>query len=262
MLKIKNFFLNIKRKKKIFIIFIIPGDLNINLTIKFMHILIKTGIHVIEIGIPFSDPVAEGIFIQKSSERILKFGISIKNILNFIKKFRKINKFTPLIFMGYMNTYNLLNKKIYIKKINNLLINNFIIVDFPIEEYLILKNIIKKKNINQIFLISSNTFLKRIKRILNLSKCFIYYVSLKGTTGSKNIFFNKIKKKIKIVKNNTNLPLMIGFGINKKNIKNIINFSDGIIIGSNFLKFIQNLKKKNIFINIINYIKNIKLNLL
>ncbi|WP_339044871.1 tryptophan synthase subunit alpha [Candidatus Zinderia endosymbiont of Aphrophora alni] len=246
-------------KKKALITFITANDPAPKYTLKLMNTLVKYGANIIEIGIPFSDPMAEGKTIQKSHKRSLKFKTNLKNILKNIYNFRKFNKITPIILMGYANSIEKLgiNNFIYQAKISD--IDGIIIVDYPPEECKKFTKKMKNKKIDQIFLISPTTNKKRIEKISKINSGFIYYVSLKGVTGSKNIEINNLQKKINIIKNYTKLPINIGFGINSlKIIEKIKNIADGIIIGSKIIKKIKKSSKENIFNDIKKLIKNIR----
>lgn len=263
MSRIKKTFSKLKLfKKKALITFITAGDPNPNYTLNIMNTLVESGADIIEIGIPFSDPMSEGKIIQKSHERSLKFNTNIKDIFKYVYKFRKFNKTTPLILMGYANPIEKIGINNFINKAKNSDIDGVIIVDYPPEECKKFTKKIKNKNIDHIFLLSPTSNEKRIKKISKISNGFIYYISLNGITGSKNIKINNLKKKIKIIKKYSKLPINIGFGINNLyTIEKIKKFTNGIIIGSKIIKEIENSSEENLLYNIRNLIKKIRITL-
>ncbi len=245
-------------KKAALIAFLTAGDPNLELSSKLINALPKAGADLIEIGMPFSDPMADGPIIQRSYIRALKSRISMNKTLGIVKKFRKENNYTPIILMGYYNP-------IYQMGINNFLgrakasgVDGVLIVDLSPESSEEIYKEIKKSSLDFIRLASPTTDLKRMDEILKKSSGFIYYVSITGVTGSKLIKLVDIKKKYLSLKAKTKLPFVIGFGINSpKKAKDIASYSDGVVIGSNLIKEIENNINSDSKIkdNVINLVK-------
>ena len=261
--RIKSLFQKKKdNNKSVFITYLVCGDPDIKTTYDLMNIMVESGVDLIELGMPFTDPIADGPIIQKSVERSLAQKTSLQDIFNVVKKFRKKNSHTPVVLMGYMNPI----EKIGYKKFSSLSKNNgvdgVLIVDTPPEESNKINKVLQKKDLCQIFLASPTTEKSRLKKIINLTTGYLYYVSIKGITGSQIKNYKTIKNNINLIReiSKNKIPITVGFGIkDKKTAKAISKFSDGIIIGSSVVELIEkNIHNKPImFKNMKNYLKNI-----
>ena len=228
--------------KKVFIAYIVCGDPDLNSTLNIMNSLVDSGVDLIELGIPFTDPIADGPVIQKSIERSLKKKTSIKDALKVTKKFREKNKHTPVVLMGYLNPIENLGYKKFASLSSNSGVDGVLVVDSPPEESSMLASTLKDKGICNIFLASPTTDKDRLKNIVKESSGYLYYVSLKGITGSQLKNFDSIKKSIKHINkiDKKRLPVAVGFGIkDPKTARKISEFADGIIIGSSIVELIQ-----------------------
>ena len=250
-------------QKKVFIAYVVCGDPDISTTIKIMNTLVDSGVDLIELGVPFTDPIADGPVIQKSIERSLKKNTSLNDVFSVCTKFREKNKITPLVLMGYLNPIENLGYKKFSKIANQSGVDGVLVVDCPPEESSVLSDILQKNDICNIHLASPTTSKSRLESIVNASKGYLYYVSLKGITGSKISSIKSIEQSINIIKkiNENDLPIVVGFGIkDKQTAKKISQISDGVIIGSSFVKIIEeNLHNKQRMVDNINkYAKKIK----
>ena len=173
-----------KKKSTAFITYLVCGDPDIKSTSKIMSLMVDSGVDIIELGVPFTDPIADGPIIQRGVERALKKNISIYDVLDVVESFRKKNKTTPIVLMGYMNPIN----KIGFKKFSSLAkskgVDGVLIVDLPPEESTDINNIIVKNKLSQIFLASPTTELSRLKKIIKYSSGYLYYVCLLYTSPS------------------------------------------------------------------------------
>jgi len=238
------------KNKKAFISYITAGDPNIDLTEDIILSLIKSGVDIIEIGIPFSDPLADGPTIQKAIERSLKNGCSVKKVFSLTKNLRKKTKDIPFIFMTYYNIIFSYGIENFVREAKKNGADGIIIPDLPLEEAQEILNITKKEDFPLIMLVAPTTSNIRLKKIISISDGFIYYVSLTGVTGTRTVLPTKIKENINKIKNITKIPLCVGFGIsNEDQAKKISNLSDGIIVGSAIIKIIENnLNNKTLMI--------------
>ena len=249
--RISNAFLkSLPKKKSAFITYLVCGDPNIEGTKKILNIMADSGVDLIELGIPFTDPIADGPIIQKGIERALQNKITLENTLTIVKNFRKKNTTTPIVLMGYMNPImNMGYEKFSIKAINSG-VDGVLIVDLPIEESHEINQIFKKNNLKQIFLASPTTDNNRLKTIIEHTEGYLYYVSIKGITGTSIKNISSIKEKVNKIKkiSNKKIPIVVGFGIkNKSSAKKIGLFSDGVIIGSSIVELIEKYRhNKNI----------------
>ena len=255
MSRIQATFKSLKNKKeKALIPFFTAGDPHPDKTVEIMHALVESGADMIELGIPFSDPMADGPVIQRASERALKNNVGITTTIKLAAEFRRNNKVTPLILMGYANPIEAIGIDNFISLIKDADIDGVITVDYPPEESEQFVRRLKENNIDSIFLIAPTTNDNRIKLIINQATGFLYYVSLKGVTGSVNIDIKQVAQKVQNIKEFTNLPIGVGFGVrNAKTAKEVSLISDAVVIGS---RIVQEIEDSN-GVDLINNIKNL-----
>ena len=256
--RIKKIF---KNKNKKLVTFVTGGDPNKKTSNEILDSIIKHGADLIEIGMPFSDPMADGPTIQISSNRAIKSGTNLDTIFDIVKNLRKNNNDTPIILMGYYNVilhYGLDN---FVKNCKLAGIDGLIIVDLQPEEDIELLNKLNKNKIDLIRLITPNTTMERLKIIIKNASGFLYYVTITGVTGRQSANMNELKKIIKNIKKYTNLPIVAGFGINnRKQVREICQYTDGVVVGSSIVKIIEkNLTNKKNMISLINkFVKELK----
>ncbi len=242
--RIKNKFqlLN-KQNKKALGIFLTAGYPDIKSSEKILKNLPDIGVDFLEIGMPFSDPMADGPLIQESSEVAIKNGMNIEKCLNLVKKIRLKDGSVPIILMGYYNPIHLFGNKKFIKQAISSGVDGLIIVDLPVEEDKELFLEAEKNNLRFIRLITPTTNLERVKKITKNAKGFIYYVAVAGITGTKSALKKEVEKKIKQIKSITNLPIIIGFGIKKPSqAAEMSKLGNGIVIGSSLVEKIKKTK--------------------
>ena len=236
------FSLQEKNKRPAFITYLVCGDPDLASTLKIMNIMVESGVDIIELGVPFTDPIADGPIIQKGVERALRINISLTDVLAIVEEFRKKNKKTPIILMGYMNPINKMGYAKFSKLAKAKGVDGVLLVDSPPEESEDINQTLVKNNLCQIFLASPTTQKKRLMKIIKYSSGYLYYVSLKGITGSSIKDFNPIKRSVDNIRKLSNgaIPVTVGFGIkNAMTAKSIGKFSDGIIIGSSIVELIE-----------------------
>jgi tryptophan synthase alpha chain len=260
MSKIQNTFKALKNKKeKALIPFFTAGDPHPDMTVEIMHALVESGADMIELGIPFSDPMADGPVIQRASERALKNNVGITATIKLAAEFRENNKTTPLILMGYANPIEAIGIDKFISLIKEAEIDGVITVDYPPEESELFNKKLKENSIDSIFLLSPTTEDKRIELIINQATGFLYYVSLKGVTGSANINIKEVAEKVNNVKEFSDLPIAVGFGVRDgKTAKDVSLISDAVVIGSRIVQEIENSNKDNLIHNIKNLMLEMK----
>ena len=234
MSRLYSTFMQLKaRSQKALIPFITAGHPHPLLTVPTMHSLVENGASIIELGMPFSDPMADGIDIQISSEIAIAKGMTLSSVLDIVSEFRQNNKETPVILMGYLNPIEKFTYKSFVKKAAESGVDGLLIVDAPPEESGQLLGLLKQYNMSQIFLIAPTTDVERKKYILSLSSGFVYCVALKGVTGADNLEYNDLSEQIASIKSLTNLPVAIGFGV--KDIDSalaVAQYGDAVVIGS------------------------------
>ena len=227
-------------------IFITAGDPNIEVSQKILDGLPSNGADFIELGMPFSDPMADGPSIQASSLRALKNGMDLSKTLLMVKNFREKNKNTPIILMGYFNPIFRYGVKEFILESQRAGVDGFIIVDLPPEEDSEFYVPLQKSKMDLIRLIAPTTDSKRLSLILEKSSGFIYYVSITGITGTKQASKTDIKEAIEKINKLTNLPIAVGFGVKSKDqVTQISRISNAVVVGSHIVKIIENEHSKN-----------------
>lgn len=226
--------------KKAFVSYTMAGDHSLRLTIELMHKMVESGVDVIELGMPFSDPMAEGPTIQKAAERALKNGVKQQDVLKIVEEFRNKDNETPIILMGYFNPVNNYGLEKFIAESKSSGVDGFIIVDLPPEEDEDFLNLLQQQNLSFIKLTTPTTDSTRAAKILNSASGFVYYISVLGVTGVKSADFSEVESKISEIKKHTDLPICVGFGIKtSEQAKQAANIADGIVIGSAFVKIIE-----------------------
>ena len=245
-----------KQNKKALVAYLVAGDPDIETTLQLMQLFIESGVDVIEIGVPFTDPIAEGPIIQKAHDRALAKDISLTSIFEMVQKFREIDNNTPLVLMGYLNTF--LSHKNLIEENKKDSVDSILVVDIPGELNLADYGI-KNQNINTISLISPTTNKDRIKSIAENSTGFVYYVTLRGVTGASNLNINEITNNIEEIKKYASVPTLAGFGIKSpEDAKLLSSCSDGVIVGSSIVKMIEENSQTKEFDRIGQYISELK----
>ena len=224
--------------KKAFIPFITAGYPDINKTEDFIYKMVSAGADLIEIGIPFSDPVAEGPVIQESSQKALEAGTNLDNIFELVKKVRKTVSI-PLVFMTYVNPVFKYGYENFFKQCSLIGIDGVIIPDLPFEEKKEISDYAKKYDVRIISLIAP-TSEDRIKQIAKEAEGFLYIVSSMGVTGVRTEIKTDLKSILASVKSTTNVPAAIGFGIHSpEQAKEMSKISNGVIVGSAIIKIIK-----------------------
>ena len=246
--RIKKIF---ETKEKKLVTFTTGGDPDLNTSLEILKTIINNGIDIIEIGMPFSDPMADGPTIQESSVRSLANGTKINDIFELVIKIRKFNNEIPIILMGYYNSIFNLGIDNFTAKCAETGVDGLIIVDLQPEEDSELFTKSKEKDIDLIRLITPTTDQKRLVTILNNASGFLYYVTVTGITGQNSANIVDLKKSINTIRSSTKLPIVAGFGIkNRNDVEQISSFTDGVVVGSSIVNIIKdNLNDKNKMIN-------------
>ncbi len=227
-------------KRKALIPFITAGDPSPKFTEPMMHALVDAGADIIELGIPFSDPMADGPVIQRASERALAAGTSLEIVLNIVKSFRATNQTTPIVLMGYLNPIEIMGYAQFAQQAQTVGVDGVLIVDLPPEEMGDFQPLLQAHDIAPIFLVAPTTTSERIKKIAAKSAGYLYYVSIKGVTGSANLDISAVADKVAEIRQYTNLPIGVGFGIKNAQIATqIAKISDAVIVGSAIVQRIE-----------------------
>lgn len=224
-------------KRAALISFVTAGDPAPVQTVAVMNALVAGGADVIELGVPFSDPMADGPVIQKSSERALKHGVSLNDVLAYVAEFRKSNAATPVVLMGYANPIERMGLEAFVKGAKAAGVDGVLIVDYPPEESADWLHALEGSGIDPIFLLSPTSSEKRIDLVACVAKGYIYYVSLKGVTGAANIDTSDVEAMIKRIRTHTKVPVGVGFGIRDgATARKVGMVADAVVIGSRIVQ--------------------------
>ncbi len=241
--------------------FITAGDPIMLDTVQIMHTMANNGTDIIELGVPFSDPMADGPTIQRSSDRAVRAGVSLIDILDIVKSFREKNKTTPIVLMGYANTFSYYKQVFGIDKLADKIqasgVDGILLVDMP-PEHDKDREIFAKHNLHNIYLISPTTSKERMEYINSHASGYIYYVALKGVTGAKTLDISSLVDYLPTIKQNINLPITVGFGIdNHETAAKISKHADGIVIGSKLISILEHTPKNQQIEVLAQFIQNI-----
>ena len=229
-----------KAKRKALIPYITAGDPHPSLTVPLMRALVEAGSDIIELGVPFSDPMADGPVIQRAGERALKHGVGLSDVLKFVSEFRKADQTTPIVLMGYANPIEAMGVENFIGAARIADIDGVIVVDYPPEECESFAVLAKKNGIDPIFLLAPTSTERRIEQVGRVGSGYLYYVSLRGVTGASNIDFSEISKRIPAIRAATRLPIGVGFGIrDADSARKVAQSADAVVIGSRIIQEIE-----------------------
>ncbi len=232
--RLKNLFAKLKQEKRAgFAVFISAGDPSQDISAKIMAVLPEAGVDMIELGMPFSDPMAEGKAIQESSQRALQAGGSMKNSLALLRKFRQKDAHTPVILMGYYNPIFIYGLGAFVRDATEAGADGIIIVDLPPEEDQEIRQYAQSSGLAVIRLIAPTSSAARLGLLLKTASSFLYYVSITGTTGAARPNFDLVGQALQKIRQQTDLPLALGFGIKTpQDAQNAAKIADIVIVGS------------------------------
>ena len=252
MSRIQTVFASLKAtNKKALIPYITAGDPHPKHTVSLLHTLVKTGADMIELGIPFSDPMADGPVIQRASERALMHKVGLKHVLEMVEEFRQKDTKTPIILMGYANPVEAMGQQNFIQTAKDVGVDGVITVDYPPEECKAFIAGLQAAGMDSIFLLSPTTDSSRVNLIVNQASGFLYYVSLKGVTGAANMDVDQVKARVAEIRTKTSLPIGVGFGVkDAATAKKVAQFADAIVVGSRMVVTIEESSEENLTHNI------------
>jgi tryptophan synthase alpha chain len=226
--------------RKALIPFITAGDPDPRAAVPLMHALVAGGADVIELGVPFSDPMADGPVIQRSSERALKHGVSLNDVIGYVAEFRKTNAQTPVVLFGYANPVEALGPQRFADAAKRAGADGVLIVDYPPEEARGMVELLDARELDTIFLLSPTTTDERLREVAQVGRGYLYYVSLRGVTGAAHIDLDDVLAHIARIRRYTDLPVGVGFGIrDPETARRIASVADAVVIGSRLVQEIE-----------------------
>lgn len=223
--------------------FITAGDPDPDFTVPALHAMVKAGADIIELGVPFSDPMADGPVIQRASERALAHRMSLRKVLNLVRLFRADDQATPIVLMGYLNPIEALGYRQFADMAKLAGVDGVLSVDMPPEESAELLGPLTEAGIDPIYLLAPNSTPERIRKMGQMGRGYLYYVSLKGVTGASHLDLAEVERKITEIRALTELPIGVGFGIRSAEIAAAIGrFADAVVVGSALVERIEAAK--------------------
>ncbi|MBW8906238.1 MAG: tryptophan synthase subunit alpha [Betaproteobacteria bacterium] len=229
-----------KAKRKALIPYITAGDPTPSMSVPLLHALVDAGADILELGVPFSDPMADGPVVQRSGERALKHGVGLSDVLGMVGEFRRRDNATPIVLMGYANPIEAIGTARFLPQAKAAGIDGVIVVDYPPEECVEFAQAAKQHDIDPIFLLAPTSTEKRIHEVARCGSGYLYYVSLRGVTGAGHLDLSEVSKRIPQIRAATKLPIGVGFGIrDAESARRVAETADAVVIGSRLIQEIE-----------------------
>lgn len=226
-----------RERRKALIPYVTAGDPEPAVTVPLMHALAKAGADVIELGVPFSDPMADGPVIQRSGERALKHRVGLDRVVAFVAEFRKTNSSTPVVLMGYANPIEAMGPGVFVEAAGRAGVDGALVVDYPPEESKDFAAMLRAQGMDMIFLLAPTSTEARIEQVARLASGYIYYVSLRGVTGARHLDLDDVSAKLPAIRGKTKLPIGVGFGIRDgETARAVARVADAVVIGSRIIQ--------------------------
>ena len=220
--------------------FVTAGDPNPELTVPLMHAMVANGADVIELGVPFSDPMADGPVNKRSAERALANGVGLAAVLGMVREFRKQDPATPVVLMGYANPVEAMGSEKFVAAAGDAGVDGVIVVDYPPEEAIAVAALAKSSGVDAIFLLAPTSTPSRIEKVGRIGSGYLYYVSLKGVTGAASIDLSDVEQRMPLLRAATKLPIGVGFGIrDAQSARRVADLADAVVIGSRIIQEIE-----------------------
>jgi tryptophan synthase alpha chain len=225
--------------RKAIVPYITSGHPGLELTVPIMHALVAGGADVIELGVPFSDPMADGPTIQRSNEQALAAGVGMRKVLSYVQEFRQTDDRTPIVLMGYANPIEAMGARAFAAAAQQAGVDGVIVVDYPPEESQLFAGVAREHGLDPIFLLAPTSTDARIDQVISVASGYIYYVSLRGITGG-TLDVAEVASKVKHLRSRTDLPIGVGFGIRDgATAKAVAEHADAVIIGTRMIQVLE-----------------------
>ncbi|MBI5938577.1 MAG: tryptophan synthase subunit alpha [Betaproteobacteria bacterium] len=246
-------------QRKALIPFITAGDPDPQLTVPLLHALVEAGADVLELGVPFSDPMADGPTIQRASERALKHGVSLRSVLAMVAEFRQQDAKTPVVLMGYGNPIEAMGWEAFAQRAASVGVDGVLTVDFPPEESHEAFTHLEAHGLDPIFLLAPTTLDERIAEVAKLARGYVYYVSLKGVTGAGHLDLSAIEQKLPQLRRHIALPIGVGFGIrDAETARKVAELADAVVIGSRIVQEIEQSPRERVVDNVKQFVAGVR----
>jgi tryptophan synthase alpha chain len=245
--------------RKALIPYVTAGDPYADVTVELMLAMAQAGADVIELGVPFSDPMADGPVIQKASERALAKGITLARVLEMVREFRRQDDATPVVLMGYANPVERFGLERFVTEAKAAGVDGVLVVDYPPEECEAFATALKAKGLDPIFLLAPTSTDERVERLGRLASGYVYYVSLKGVTGAGHLDIGAVADAMPRLRRHVKVPLGVGFGIRDgATAAAVARHADAVVIGSALVQLIEVQSRDNVAIQAAAFIRDIR----
>jgi len=246
MSRIKDLFTRLGAQGRTALIpFVTAGDPERTVTLPLMHAMVAAGADLIELGVPFSDPMADGPVIQRASERALANGMTLGGCLELVRAFRERDAATPVVLMGYLNPIEVMGYSLFAQRAGSAGVDGVLVVDAPPEEGEDLLAALRAQAIDPIYLLAPTSTPERIRRICAAASGFVYYVSIRGVTGAGHLDITEVRERLNTIRSMTPLPLGVGFGIqDAATAARMAEGADAVIVGSALVSRIEALRER------------------
>lgn len=229
-----------RERRKALIPYVTAGDPDPAATVPILHAMVEAGADILEVGVPFSDPMADGPVIQRAGERALKHGTGLRQVLAMAREFRRRDDRVPLVLMGYANPIEAMGVERFVREAKDAGVDGAIVVDYPPEECAPLADAMRRDGMDLVFLLAPTSTAERVAAVAKVASGYIYYVSLKGITGATHLDLADVEKNIARIRKATRLPIGVGFGIRDgATARAICEFADAAVIGSRIVQEVE-----------------------
>lgn len=243
--------------KKALVPYVTAGDPTPQLTVAILHELVAAGANLLELGVPFSDPMADGAAIQRASERALAAGVNLKQVFEMVREFRAKDAVTPVVLMGYLNPVERMGYVAFARAAQDAGVDGVLLVDYPPEEHQ--RQLFLDYGLDNIFLLSPTTSVERMRLIAAQASGFVYYVSLKGVTGSRALNVAEVAERVAQIQTVCNLPVGVGFGIrDAQTAAEVARFADAVVIGSRIVEEIESAPRDEVLVRIHDWVGGVR----
>lgn len=230
-----------KRNGTALIPYIAAGDPSPQVTPRLMQALVEAGADVLELGIPFSDPMADGPVIQRATERAIRQGVGLRGVLEMVREFRQGNSSTPVVLMGYANPIERMGQQAFVQAAAEAGVDGVLVVDYPPEEVTDFAGQLTAAGIDPIFLLAPTSTPERIRKVGAVARGYVYYVSLKGVTGAGNLDTDDVARRVAAIREHVSVPVGVGFGIrDADSARKLAQCADAVVIGSKLIETMEN----------------------
>lgn len=260
MSRIQNTFNELKEGgRRALIPFITAGDPSPELTVSLMHALVAGGADILELGVPFSDPMADGPTIQRASERALARGMNLRKVMDAVREFRQADQRTPVVLMGYANPIEAMGVPNFVERARAAGVDGVLVVDYPPEECREFAVTVREAGLDPIFLLAPTSSEQRFSDVAEAGSGYIYYVSLKGVTGVGSVNFDEVRDRIALIRDRVGLPIGVGFGIrDAASARRVGEFADAVVVGSRIIEEIENSPVEQVCVRVTALVRGLR----